>query len=267
MSCLNTTRGITIIIQKSHRNRIMAKSENENVYFPHFVSARHDRKIRRLRKELGVEGYGIFFMLLEVLREQSDMRYPMEDIDLLAEELGTSEQKVRVVICNYALFVVDPEEFFFSPKQIEYLKPYLEKSKRAKHAALIRWHGSDANALQMHNKSSANAMQGEERRETIAKERRGTEDHEKKSNSLALVDIPLAERADTIKQLLSTTSLTESQKNMYMLKIESNSYLKPKSNIPITTDTVRADAEFNAQNGWLTPKEQTEYKPTGGYWT
>jgi len=25
-------------------------------YFPHFANARHDRKLRRVRKELGIEG-------------------------------------------------------------------------------------------------------------------------------------------------------------------------------------------------------------------
>lgn len=146
--------------------------ENENVYFPHFVSARHDRKLRRVRKELGLEGYGIFFMLLEVLREQSDLKYPIDDIDLLADEFGTSEQKIRVVICNYNLFLVDENDFFFSPKQIEYLQPYFAKSKRAKHAALKRWHGEDAFALPEHSKSNANAMQV---KESKGKERKGKE--------------------------------------------------------------------------------------------
>ena len=96
-------------------------------YFPHFCNARHDRKIKRLRKELGVEGYGIFFMLLEVLRDQTDFRYPMNDLDLLADEIGTSESKVRVVICNYQLFdveIIDNKQKFFSPKLLVYLQPY-----------------------------------------------------------------------------------------------------------------------------------------------
>jgi hypothetical protein len=46
----------------------MAKLSKDAYYFPHFYNARHDRKIKRLRKDLGIEGYGIFFMLLEVLR-------------------------------------------------------------------------------------------------------------------------------------------------------------------------------------------------------
>lgn len=108
-------------------------------YFPHFSNARHDRKLKRVIKDLGIEGYGIYFMVLEVLRDQQDFKYPLQDIDLLADEFGTSESKLSVVINNYDLFQVDTENNFFSMKQILYMQPYLEKTKRAKEAANTRW--------------------------------------------------------------------------------------------------------------------------------
>ena len=117
-------------------------------YFPHFSNARHDRKLKRLRKQFGIEGYGIYFMLLEVLRDQEDFSYPVEDLDLLADEFGTSTEKVQTVVSKYDLFAVTDDQFFFSPNMIEYLRPYLERSQRARDAALKRWseHKSDANA-------------------------------------------------------------------------------------------------------------------------
>ena len=130
-------------------------------YFPHFANSRHDRKIMRVRIELGLEGYAIYFMLLEVLREQNDFKYPLDDIYVLAHEFNISEQKVRVVICNYGLFEVDENENFFSIKQIYYLQPYIEKTQRARLAAQKRWDRveADANAMQMHSKCNADAMQ------------------------------------------------------------------------------------------------------------
>jgi hypothetical protein len=71
-------------------------------------------------------------MLLEILREQQDLMYPMEDMDLLAEEFGVSEAKVRVVICNYQLFEVDEAEKFFSPKMLVYLEPYFRMKEQRK---------------------------------------------------------------------------------------------------------------------------------------
>ena len=105
-------------------------------YFPHFCTARHDRKIMRLRKELGVEGYAIYFMLLEVLREQEGFRYPLEDADLLADEFGVSEQKVNIVICKYDLFEIDTERMFFSPRLEMFLEPYLKMKEQRREAGL-----------------------------------------------------------------------------------------------------------------------------------
>src|SRR6056297_2356237 len=98
--------------------------QKDAYYFPHFSNARNDRKLRRVRKELGAEGYGIYFMLLEVLREQTNFAYPLDDIDLLADELGTSEQKVRTIVANYGLFEVNECEHFFSANLLKYLEPY-----------------------------------------------------------------------------------------------------------------------------------------------
>lgn len=92
-------------------------------YFPHYSNARNDRKLRRVIKSLGVEGYGIYFMLLEVLRDQTEFRYPMSDIDLLADEFNTSDVKVRSVIMDYDLFNVDQDKMFFSINLIRYLEP------------------------------------------------------------------------------------------------------------------------------------------------
>ena len=41
-------------------------------YFPHDSNARHDPKIMALIAELSPLGYAYFFMLIEILREQSN---------------------------------------------------------------------------------------------------------------------------------------------------------------------------------------------------
>ena len=104
-------------------------------YFPHFCNARGDRKIKRLRKDLGLEGYGAYFMLLEVLREQDNFKFPVEDIDLLADEFGISEAKLKTIVFNYTLFEVDAQNLFFSPKFDEYMQPYLNMKKQRIEAA------------------------------------------------------------------------------------------------------------------------------------
>jgi hypothetical protein len=126
--------------------------KKDSYYFPHYSDARQDRKLRRVIKDLGIEGYGIFFMILEILRGQPDFKYPLKDIDLLVDEIRASEVKVNAVISSYDLFTIDENNNFFSPKQIFYLQPYLEKSKRAREAAQKRWSSIESKRI-----SNANA--------------------------------------------------------------------------------------------------------------
>jgi len=107
----------------------------EGYYFPHFQDARRDIKILRLRRDLGIEGYGIYFMLLEILREQPDFKFPLSDIGILVSELQTTQAKIEVVISAYDLFQKEERQdggVFFSPKQITYLLPYIQKKEHAK---------------------------------------------------------------------------------------------------------------------------------------
>ncbi len=139
--------------------------EKESFYFPHFCNARHDRKIRRLRRELGLEGYGIYFMLLETLREQHDLRYPMEDVDLLADEFGTSDQKIQAVITRYDLFDIDQDQQFFSPRLLIYLEPYFRMKEQRKLAGQ-----RSAEARKLNDRSTAvQQSKGKEKKEKESK--------------------------------------------------------------------------------------------------
>jgi hypothetical protein len=152
--------------------------EKEAYYFPHFCNARHDRKIRRLRKELGVEGYGIYFMLLETLREQQDLMYPLEDLDLLAEEFGVSEAKVKVTVLNYELFEIDGDQKFFSPRMLVYLEPYFRMKEQRKMA------GQRSAELRKSNNRSTAVQQSK------GKEKKGNESkvNESKEKDNEIVD-------------------------------------------------------------------------------
>ena len=95
-------------------------------YFNHYSNARNDRKVRKLRLQLGIEGYGIYFGILENLREQKSFKYPITDLDVLAADLDTSMQKVEVVVRGYGLFQIDESEEFFSPAQLRALQKWVD---------------------------------------------------------------------------------------------------------------------------------------------
>jgi hypothetical protein len=111
----------------------------EQIYFPHYVNTRNDRRVKRLRKDMGLEGYGAFISLFEVLREQIDYRFPLSDIDLLSDEFGISEAKLKTIVMNYDLFIVDIDLKFFSVELIESIQPFLRAKEQRKNAIKARW--------------------------------------------------------------------------------------------------------------------------------
>ena len=81
-------------------------------YFPHDYNAKDDPKCERLLYEMGQEGYGIFWTLIEVLRAQPDYTYPMANLPIVARKYNADEDKLRRVIDGYGLFVVTDDQHF-----------------------------------------------------------------------------------------------------------------------------------------------------------
>lgn len=83
-------------------------------YFPHDYNAKDDPKCERLLYEMGQEGYGIFWTLIEVLRAQPDYTYPIANLPIIARKYNADEDKMRKVIYGYELFVVIDDKIFYS---------------------------------------------------------------------------------------------------------------------------------------------------------
>lgn len=75
-------------------------------YFSHDSNARNDQKMLKCRMDLGIESYAIYFMLIEILRESKNYEIPL-DYEVLSYELRTDKEKIKQVVENYDLFVVD----------------------------------------------------------------------------------------------------------------------------------------------------------------
>ena len=104
----------------------------ESFYFSHDSNARNDVKIIKLRRQLGIEGYGIYWCLIEMLRDAPGNKLPIESIDDIAFSINCSKEKVEAVIRNYDLFVIE-DETFFSDRLIRSMNQYKElKSSRSK---------------------------------------------------------------------------------------------------------------------------------------
>lgn len=145
-------------------------------YFPHDSNAKDDPKCVLLIEQLGMEGYGIYWMLIETLREQPDYTYPVANIPALGRRYNTTAEKVKTVVCNYGLFTVKDDKIFFSDSLNRRMLVLEEKRAKRSEAGRLgnaaRWKTSqtDRNAITMRsqfiaskvNKSKVNESVGEE---------------------------------------------------------------------------------------------------------
>lgn len=83
----------------------------KSCYFHHDYNASNDAKVLFLRQQLGMEGYGIYWFILEQLA-QAGGSLPLKIIPVLAMQSQTQETKVRAVIDGYELFNVSADKFF-----------------------------------------------------------------------------------------------------------------------------------------------------------
>lgn len=83
-------------------------------YFPHDANAKDDPKCVMLIEQLGLEGYGIYWILVEILRDQPGYRYPLMALPAIARKYNTTTSKVETVVRNYGLFGLSEDAFFFS---------------------------------------------------------------------------------------------------------------------------------------------------------
>jgi len=109
-------------------------------YFSHDANSQDDPKCMLLIDQLGMEGYGIFWGLIEKLRAEKDYKLPLLVCGSFARRWGTSKEKVEAVVLNYSLFIIENKEFFYS----ERLKMSMElKSLKAKESISKRWNNTN----------------------------------------------------------------------------------------------------------------------------
>jgi hypothetical protein len=81
-------------------------------FFSHDSNAKDDPKCVMLIEQLGLEGFGIYWVLIEVLRDQPTYKYPISLIPAIARRYNTTAEKMKIVVNGYGLFEVDEDQFF-----------------------------------------------------------------------------------------------------------------------------------------------------------
>jgi len=122
----------------------------DTFYFSHDYNARNDEKIKRLIRKHGMQGYGVFWSIVEDLYNNANaLRL---DYDGIAYDLRSDSDTVFSVINDFDLFVFDVNTFGSLSVQ-KRLDERNDKSIKARESANKRW--NNANALQSQSDSNA----------------------------------------------------------------------------------------------------------------
>lgn len=120
-------------------------------YFPHDSNATNDPKIMMLIAQWGLEAYGIFWTIIEHLREQPNYKSHIKIARALASRYGSSEEKYLSIIKSFGLFIIQPDEFFYSKSLNMRMKPLQDKRAKMKALANKRWsQGKKAEEVMTH---------------------------------------------------------------------------------------------------------------------
>lgn len=133
-------------------------------YFSHDSNARNDEKLIRLRMKHGAAGYGVFFMLLERLRDEANYT-SIKDYNVIAFDLRVDASLIKDVVENFGLFSFTDDGKCFYSESFNARMSLMDaaKNKRAaagKKGAAKRW-GNDAIAKPSENNSNAIAKPSE----------------------------------------------------------------------------------------------------------
>jgi hypothetical protein len=149
----------------------------ESFYFSHDYNSRADNKVKRLLLKHGMEGYGVFWAIVEDLYNNANA-LPL-DYDCIAYDLRTQCDIVKSVINDFELFIFDGN-FFGSTSVERRLKERNKKSETARQSAIKRWGKCKRNAKAMQTQCEGNAI----------KERKGKDIKENKINIIpTLMDV------------------------------------------------------------------------------
>lgn len=116
-------------------------SEVNNPYFPHDFYPQSDKKIVLLLDEMGYEGYGLYWKLVEFMH--ANELYVGEENLVCGKDFG---EKIKRILNNYDLFRIE-DGCYISDRILRNINLQEEKSKKAKDAVNVRWLLADLNSV------------------------------------------------------------------------------------------------------------------------
>lgn len=122
----------------------------ESYYFPHDHNARNDERVLKIRSQFNnAEGYGIYFMVIEVLAESSDGSIDASDMAPLSLSLSLPKGRLEAFLTlsiSLGLFKKRGDRIY-SDRMNEYKKFREERSESGRKGARSRWDSVNSSAI------------------------------------------------------------------------------------------------------------------------
>ena len=164
---------------------------HDDGWFRHDRAARRDPKILLMRAKYGPAGYGIYWMIVETLRETEEYKFPKKHLPALCLDFGYQEVDVFIEDCinTFELFNED-DEYIWSESLLRRMGKY--EDLRVKRAESGKKGGL---AKAERSKSVASAKQTPTDKIRLDKNRLDKIREEKKSVSVQVFDSDLEKSA------------------------------------------------------------------------
>ena len=152
----------------------MPKTNDKDAYFfAHDCNARNDPKILALRSVYGAEGYGVYFMLIEILREQPEYKLSVNKYiwSTLAMQMQVDANRLQDIITdcctefaeNGSTLLVNDGEYLYSASLLRRMGKVDDISNLRREAARKRWENQPCKGADGSDgcKQDANAKQSD----------------------------------------------------------------------------------------------------------
>jgi hypothetical protein len=131
----------------------------ESYYFSHDANAHNDPKIMKMMLDLKSEGYGIYWIIIEMLRNERAHKLRICDCNAIAYQAHCECNTAIKVIKGYGLFEISEDgEYFWSDSLIRRMEEFRKRSETARNSAQKRWNKCDGNANAMPMQCDGNAV-------------------------------------------------------------------------------------------------------------
>ena len=224
-------------------------------YFSHDSNARDSEKLLNVRIRYGAAGYGVFFMLLERLREDAEYK-SVKDYNAIAFNLRVDTSLVKSVVEDFGLFVFTEDGKYFYSESF---------NRRMKHKDEVRQKrieaGRQGGLARAANANRANANLNSSKSQANAKKNASNKSKEKKDiiiinnnnipkkEELFLGSIDIRYKETLEEWLKYKREIGNSYKSEQSLKVMYNQLLKLSANNPETAKQIVTQSIANNWKG------------------